>query len=72
METKEKINKISLLNYYKKCVLSKCYNEKHLIKKCKLLNKYCQICKHNDHNTNQCPSKIVFRRCPWRKLFECM
>ncbi len=27
-----------------------CYNEGHLIKKCKLLNKFCQICKQNDHN----------------------
>jgi hypothetical protein len=28
------------------------YNEGHLTKECKLLNKFCQICKHNDHNTD--------------------
>jgi len=41
-----------------------CYNERHLRKKCKLLNKFSQICKQSDCNTNQCPSKVVFGRCP--------
>ncbi len=27
-----------------------CYNEGYLTKECKLLNKFCQICKQNDHN----------------------
>jgi hypothetical protein len=45
-----------------------CYNERHLTKECKLLNKFCQICKQNDHNINQCPNKIVSRRCPSKEI----
>jgi hypothetical protein len=45
-----------------------CYNEIHLAKECKLLNKFCQICRQIDHNINQCPSKAVFRRCPSRGI----
>ncbi len=41
-----------------------CYNEGHLTKECKLLNKFCQICKQNDHNINRCPNKAMSRRCP--------
>jgi hypothetical protein len=40
----------------------------HLTKECKLLNKFCQICKENDHNTDQCPSKAMTRRCPSKEI----
>jgi hypothetical protein len=45
-----------------------CYNEGHLTKECKLLNKFCQICKQNDHNIAKCPSKLVFGRCPSKEI----
>jgi hypothetical protein len=46
-----------------------CYNEGHLIKECKLLNKIFQICKQNDHNIGQCLNKAAFRRFPSKEIF---
>jgi hypothetical protein len=43
-------------------------SEGHLTKECKLLNKFCWICKHNDHNIDQCPNKAMSRRCPSREI----
>jgi hypothetical protein len=45
-----------------------CYNEGHLTKECKLLNFFCQIFKQNDHNTYQCPNKVVVKRCPSKEI----
>jgi hypothetical protein len=45
-----------------------CYNEGHFTKECKLFLKICQICKHNDHNTYQCPNEVMVTRCPSRKI----
>ncbi len=48
----QRINKQKITQTIRRCVYyQNCYNEWHLIKECKLLNKFCQICKHNDHNT---------------------
>jgi hypothetical protein len=46
----------------------KIYNKGHLTKECKLLNKFCQICKHNDHNIDQCPNKAMARRCLLKEI----
>jgi hypothetical protein len=43
-------------------------NEGHLKEECKLLNKFCQICKQNDHNIDQCPNKAMSRRCPSKEI----
>jgi len=45
-----------------------CYNEGHLTKLCKLLNKLYHICKQNNHNIDQCPNKAVTRRCPSKEI----
>ncbi len=45
-----------------------CYNEGQLTNECKLLNKFCQIWKHNDHNIDQCPSKTMSRICPLKEI----
>ncbi len=45
-----------------------CYNEGHLIKECKLLNKFCQIWKQYNHNIDQCLNKAMFRRFPLKEI----
>jgi hypothetical protein len=45
-----------------------CYNEGHFTKECKLLIKFCQICKSDNYNANQCPNKSAVGRCPTRKI----
>ncbi len=45
-----------------------CFNEGHFTKECKLLMKFCQICKANDHNTNKCLSKAMSGSCPSREI----
>jgi hypothetical protein len=45
-----------------------CYNEGHFTTNCKLLDKCCQICKSNERNTNQCPTKTINGRCPSREI----
>ncbi len=45
-----------------------CYNEGPLTKECKLLNKFCQLCKQNDYNVDECPNKVMFGRCPLREI----
>ncbi len=44
------------------------FNEGHFTKECKLLMKLYRIYKANDHNTNQCPSKVVSGSCPSRNI----
>jgi hypothetical protein len=44
------------------------FNKGHFTKECKLLIKFCRICKASDHNTNQCPSKVVSGSCPLREI----
>jgi hypothetical protein len=43
------------------------FNEGHFTKECKLLMKFYRICRASDHNTNQCPSKVVSGSCPSRE-----
>jgi hypothetical protein len=50
------------------CYCHNCYNEGHFTKECKLLNKFYQIHKSNEHNTNHCPSNLVNGRCPSREI----
>jgi hypothetical protein len=45
-----------------------CFNKVHFTKECKLLMKFCRICKASDHNTNQCPSKVVSGSCPLKDI----
>jgi hypothetical protein len=44
------------------------YNEGHFTKECKPLNKFCQICKSNENNIYNCPSKTISGRCPSREI----
>jgi hypothetical protein len=30
--------------------------------------KFCQICKNDNHNIDQCPNKLVGGRCPTREI----
>jgi len=30
--------------------------------------KLCRICKANDHNVDQCPSKVVSGNCPLKEI----
>ncbi len=45
-----------------------CFNEGHSMKECKLLMKLCWICKANDHNMDQCPSKTMSGNCPSKEI----
>jgi hypothetical protein len=45
-----------------------CYNKRHFTKECKLLIKKIQICKSDNHNIDQCPSKLASGRCPTREI----
>jgi hypothetical protein len=44
------------------------FNDDHFTKECKLLMKFCWICKANDHNINQCPNKAMSGSCPEREI----
>lgn len=44
------------------------YNKGHFTKECKLLIKKFQICKSDNHNTDQCPNKSVGGSCPTREI----
>jgi len=44
------------------------FNEGHFTKECKLLMKFCRICKASDHNTNRCPNKVVNGSCLSREI----
>lgn len=52
-KTKKKYTKIQFDTIKKKCYCHNYYNEGHFTKECKLLNKFYQILKSNEHNTNQ-------------------
>jgi hypothetical protein len=45
-----------------------CFDESRFTKECKLLMKFCRICKASGHNKDQCPSKVVSGSCPSRKI----
>jgi hypothetical protein len=38
------------------------------MKECKLLTKFCRICKASDHNMNRCPSKAMSESCPLQEI----
>jgi len=48
------------------------FNEGHFTKECKLLMKFCQICKANDHNTNSVLVKQWVGVALQEKLYQCM
>jgi hypothetical protein len=68
-KTKKKDIKVQFDTIRKGVYRHNCYNEGQFTKECNLLNKFCQICKSNEHNTNHCPNKIVSGRCPSREIF---
>ncbi len=37
-------------------------------KECELLINFCQICKSDNHNNDQCLSKLACGKCPTRKI----
>jgi hypothetical protein len=45
-----------------------CFNEGHFTKECKLFMKFYKICRENDHNINEFPSKVVSGSCPSREI----
>jgi len=45
-----------------------CFYEGRFTKECKLLMKFYRICKANNHNIDQCPSKVVNGSCPLKKI----
>ncbi len=65
---KKTIKKSKKINIEGGCVLSKLFNDSHFTKECKLLMKFCWICKASDHNTNQCPSKAMSGSCPSKEI----
>ncbi len=67
-KTKKKDTKVQFDTTKKGVYCQNCYNEGQFTKECKLLNKLCQICKSNEHNTNHCPNKVVSGRCPLREI----
>ncbi len=65
---KKKETKDIFETYRRSVYCLNCYNEGHLTKEYTLLNKFCQICKRNDHNTYQCPNEVMVRICPSREI----
>jgi hypothetical protein len=68
---KQKGAKVMYFDTYCKGVYCQnCYNEGLFTKDCNLLNKIFHICKNNNHNTDQCPNKVVVGRCPTREIVQ--
>jgi hypothetical protein len=53
----KKSKKVNIDAIWEGVYCQNCFNEGHFTKECKLLLKFCQMCKASDHNTNHCPSK---------------
>jgi hypothetical protein len=53
--------------YRKGLYCQNCYNERHFTKEC-VIEKFYKICKKNDHNTYQCPNKVVDGKYPSREI----
>ncbi len=68
IKPKRKGAKVWFDTYRRGVYYQNCYNEGHFTKECKLLIKFCQICKSDNHNINQRPNKLVGGRCPTRKI----
>jgi len=67
-KTRNKPKKVNIETIKEGVYFQNCFNEGHFTKECKLLMKLCQIYKANDHNMDQCPSKVVNGSCPSRKI----
>ncbi len=67
-KTKRKDTKVEFDTIKRGVYYQNYYNERHFAKECKRLNKFCQICKSNEHNTYHCLSKIVSERCPSKEI----
>jgi hypothetical protein len=67
-KTKKKSKKMNIDTIKEGVYYQNCFNEGHFTKECKLLMKFYQIYKANDHNTHQCPSKAVSGSCPSTKI----
>jgi ketol-acid reductoisomerase len=67
-KTKKKSKKVNIDIIKEGVYCQNCFNESHFTKECKLLMKLCRIYKANDHNMDQCPSKVVNGSCPSREI----
>ncbi len=66
---KKKLNQKVRFDTYRRGVYCyNCYNEGHFTKECKLLIKFCQICKNDNHNNHQCHNKSTGGRCPTKEI----
>jgi hypothetical protein len=66
-KNKKKAKKVNFNIVRKGVYCQNCFNEGHFTQKCKLLVNFFWICKKKDHNTDQCPSKVMSGSCPSRK-----
>ncbi len=66
----KKSKKVNIDAIWEGVCCQNCFNEGHFTKECKLLLKFCQMCKASDHNTNHCPIKIVSGSCPSREIIQ--
>ncbi len=67
-KTKKKSKKMNIDTIREGVYCQNYFHEGHFMKECKLLMKKCQIYKANDHNMDQCPSKVVRGSCSSREI----
>jgi hypothetical protein len=67
-KTKKKSKKMNINTIREGLYCQNCFNEGDFTMECKLLLKFCRICKVSDHNPNQFPNKAMSGSCPSREI----
>jgi len=67
-KTKKKSKKMNIDIIREGVYYQNCFNEGHFTKECKLLMKFCRICKASDHYMDKCLSKAMSGSSPSREI----